>query len=88
MERLFFADRDKTMGDMSKQQFGFRADEQLAEDIKSYKQANNLSQSDAIRRLVQGGLRADEMEKRIEQLEQRVEEVEQQDIGVMDVLFG
>ena len=76
------------MGVMSKQQFGFRADDQLAESIKSYKQANNLSQSVALRRLVQKGLRADEIENQVEELRERVEQLEQEQSGGLLSLFS
>jgi hypothetical protein len=72
-----------------KQSFGFRANAKLAESIESYTEENNLSQSDALRELVEKGLRVDRMEKRQEELEERVEQLEAaQSRGLLSSIFG
>lgn len=72
-----------------KESFGFRANHQLADSIKSYTEENDLSQSDALRELVRKGLRVDEMEQRQEELEDRIEALEnQQGQGLVSRLLG
>jgi hypothetical protein len=75
-----FVDEDKSTGAMNKQkrQFGFRVKQPLADDIISYKEANNLSQSDALRELVSKGLRADKIEEQLQEHQERIERLEAQ----------
>lgn len=70
-----------------KESFGFRANSKLSEKIRSYTEENDLSQSDALRELVNKGLRVDAMEKRQEELEKRVEQLEQESSGLLAWLF-
>ena len=56
--------------------FGFRAEKPLADRIKRYANEQELSESDALRKLVSEGLRESKLEKRIEELENRLERLE------------
>ena len=60
----------------SKVSVAFRAQQQLKERIDEYADDNNMSQSDALRRLVREGLEAEQLREELESVEQRVERLE------------
>ena len=60
----------------SKVSVAFRAQRQLKERIDEYADDNNMSQSDALRRLVREGLEAEQLREELESVEQRVERLE------------
>ena len=60
-----------------KEMFGFRAEKPLAERIKRFADEQELSESDALRKLVSDGLRESKLEDRIEELEERLKRLEE-----------
>ena len=60
----------------SKVSVAFRAQQQLKERIDEYADDNNMSQSDALRRLVREGLEAEQLREELESVEHRVERLE------------
>ena len=53
-----------------------RVPDDLAERIEKYADERNISQSEAVRRLLADGLDNDRLERRVNQLEQRVDRLE------------
>ena len=65
------------MAGQHKRQWGFRAAEPLSQRIEQFADENDMSQSDALRRLVRSGLEAEKLRDDLDQLEQRVERLEE-----------
>lgn len=65
----------------SKVSVAFRVNQQLKERIDRYASSNDMSQSDALRRLVREGLEAEKLREELDEVEARVERLEEEQSG-------
>jgi uncharacterized protein YhaN len=70
-----------------KEMFGFRADRPLASEIKQFAEENNMSKTDALKRLVREGLEAEELRKELDEVRSEVDEMEERLEAVEDQSF-